>query len=157
MKRLTYLLLILTVFSFLSSTEAFSQRKAHRARERMQMVKKMKLLETLNLNEEESEKFLVKYSFYENKISDNINQIRSETAKLEEMINSEKKVADLKSKADIIAKLRLENNNLLAERYAEISKILSEENYAKFVLFEETFFHRLNSAIGEERRKRNKK
>ena len=63
------LIVLIAVFFAFSSTNTFAQRNI-KAKERIEQVKKVKLLEVLELDEKAADKFLAKYTAWENKIKD---------------------------------------------------------------------------------------
>ncbi len=155
MKRLTYLFLVCFGLNFLIPTEIFSQNytHTHKARERMEMIKKMKLLESLDLNEKEADKFIVKYTSFEKAIAVNAKQTKETVLELKKAINSNA-FNDIKTKSEKLTKLKKELASLQTKRLDELHSILSDKNYANFILFEETFFNKLHHAINKERCKR---
>lgn len=109
-----------------------------KAKERLDMIKKIKLMEHLNLSDDAAEKFLVKYSSYENKIQERFKAMDD----LEDEIRSALKKndsKDLKAKADKMLQLQDEFSSLVNEKNKSLRGMLSDEQFAKYLIFERTF------------------
>ncbi len=147
MKNLAYSIILL----LLASTIAFSQpMKMH---ERMLTIKKVKLLEYMDLNETKSDKILVIVTKYENELRDLNEKIKSLSQKLSDDIEKLTE-NDLKKRNDELY------NNL--EKIADIHKNklnearsnLNEKEFAKFQIFELKFAHELRKHLFENRKKK---
>ena len=108
--------------------------------QRLATMKKIKLMEVLNLDETKSDKFLAKYTAYENKMISLHNNIDQVTRELDNLMKSEKvKSSELKGKIDEILKLNQEHSKLIRERLKDFQSILTDEEFAKVLLFERNF------------------
>lgn len=130
---------------FIFTTPGFSQNRSYRSKERMDMVKKVKMLEMLELSEDTSEKFLAKYTVSEKKLDEKFSEIK--IASMELKLAIDKKSNDIKSKTDKLISLRQEMHSLNLEKQKEVKSVLNEIDYAKFVLFEHNFFRELSGTL----------
>ncbi len=151
MQRIKFALfftLFIVIFST-NSQDMYSQRKgkAPKSKERIEMVKKMKMLEALNLSEDEADKFLAKYTAYEKKIDDKFEAMKVATNDLRQSID--KQLPDIKAKSDKIITLQDELNATITEKQKDMRNALNDVAYAKYILFEHTFFRNLNNALIE--------
>ncbi|HOK14626.1 MAG TPA: hypothetical protein PLU67_06660 [Candidatus Kapabacteria bacterium] len=154
MKRLFYYCLIPLIL--LITIEAKGQPfQGERAFQRFSTMKKLKMMEVLSLDEEKSDKFLAKYSSYDNKIFSIHNQIDQATRELMELMKQERvKSSDLKNKNVEIINLHSELSKTMGERYKEFQNILSDEELAKLILFERNFNNEVRKKIMEKGPKR---
>jgi predicted nucleic acid-binding Zn-ribbon protein len=143
MKHLNFRIMTIILFA-LSYLIATAQPPMH-ANKRMETLKKMKLLEVLDLNESESNQFLAKYDSWADKISD-------ERKKLQ---NIREELADaVKGKDDNIKAIstKFENqlnqiHTIMKQRLEDFRKMLSDDNYAKLLIFEMEFPRKLQDEI----------
>jgi hypothetical protein len=149
MTKLIYYISISIVFSSL----IFSQ-PSRKLMERIQTIKKVKLLETLDLNEDRSEKVLIKYNTYEDKFTQKIQEFDEVESDLEEAIydENESKIIELTKKfleiKDQLFRINEEKDNALKE-------ILSSEEFAKYLIFEKRFRQELSRELIKRGRRRN--
>ncbi|MDR0927109.1 MAG: hypothetical protein LBO69_05020 [Ignavibacteria bacterium] len=114
-----------------------------KTKERMDMVKKMKLLEILDLDSSKSEKFLQKYCVFEKKIEENRKQQRKVAELLDDQLRKMNKGDDGKKFApvnDSLLALQEEFNKLICEKQKTLKPILSDVEFAKYLNFENNFF-----------------
>ncbi len=150
MKTLTFRIAVILIL-VLSVLIASAQPPMH-ANKRMATLKKMKLLEVLELSEEEANKFLVKYDSWTDKIIE-------EREKLDEIENDLKKA--LKegdgniNEFSLKFESRLENiHKQMNLRLQDFRKLLSEDNYARFLIFEKEFPRKVQKEIMKRQRNR---
>lgn len=132
------MLLVVLVLSFFQFA---AQAQPQRARERVQTLKKVKLVEILNLNEAEADKFLAKYSGYENRINEKRQAMQNAMSELNQSLKGDK--SGLKAKSENILKLQEEMQNLQLEKIRGMRSSLNEEQFAKYLLFERSFAREL--------------
>jgi Spy/CpxP family protein refolding chaperone len=120
-----------------------------RAKERIQMLKKMKLIETLDLTEEQSDDFLVKYNSIEKKIEEARENHEEKSKALNRCLEEEKPEQELKKCLD---EFLAANDKIIEahnERIQEMQKVLTTEQFAKYMLFEQNFERRVRKMIFE--------
>lgn len=117
------------------------QAQPQRARERVQTLKKVKLVEILNLNESEADKFLAKYSGYENKVMEKHQAIQNAMRELNQSLKGDK--SGLRQKSDNVLKLQEEMQALQLEKERAMRSSLNDEQFAKYLLFERNFAREL--------------
>ena len=147
MKNLTYSIIIF----LLATTFTFSQpMKMH---ERMLTVKKVKLLEYMDLNEAKSDKLLIIVTKYENELRDLNEKIKSLSEKLS---NDLEKLSDsdLKKRNDELYNNLANISNIQKNKLNEARSTLTEKEFAKFQIFELKFAHELRKHLFENRKKR---
>lgn len=146
MKKLVFSLLILAMTMSLNS-------QPHKAKERISMLKKIKLIEILDLDEKESDKLIVKYSAWEDKIEEQMKNFDDAEDKLRKAIKSDK-VDDIKKQSDNFIKARTNIIKIADERDNDMKSLLTEVQFAKYLIFEKKFRKELGEQIMKKRRDR---
>ncbi len=141
-----YLIPLILLFSIIETKgQPFQGEKAF---QRFSTMKKLKMIEILALDEAKSDKFLAKYTSYDNKIFTIHNQIDKATRELMELMKQERvKLNDLKNKNAEIINLHSELSKTMGERYKEFQNLLSDEELAKLILFERNFNNEVRKKI----------
>lgn len=119
--------------------------------ERMQALKKIKLLEVLDLKEEESDKFLIKYNAVEKNIRDKQDQLRDISEDLEDALRdgkNDKELAILNSK---LLKAHQDFQDANSKRFTDIREVLSETQFAKYLIFEKKFLEKMKEMLKDKR------
>lgn len=139
----------LAVVSFISfvpftSLQAQNNRMEESKVERIKTMKKVRLLEVLDLDATNSDKFLSKYNDYDNKISKKMIEIRSNLNDLRDIIKTGNKTNPaIKEKTALISKQTTEMQTLMADRDKDIKTMLDDYTYAKYLVFELGFKDKL--------------
>lgn len=133
MRHLIKIILLVACFSSLALLADNSNMM-----ERIKTLKKIKMIDYLDLPEEKAEKFLVKYNSYQNKIDDKTKELDNAALELEKLI-ADGKTAEFKANVDKIERLQNEINQLNTEMNTNLKTMLSEKEYAKLVVFERKF------------------
>lgn len=119
--------------------------------ERMQALKKIKLLEVLDLNEEEADKFLVKYNAVEKNIRDKQDQLKEVSDDLEDALRDnkdEKELATLNSK---LLKAHNEFQDATSKRFTDLREVLNEKQFSKYLVFEKKFLEKMKEMLKDRR------
>ncbi len=122
-----------------------------RAMERIQSLKKVKLLEVLDLNEAEADKFIVKFNELEKNVTEKFKALDKATDELRKAVQDEDYKNIDKLNADYL-KANDELTKAVQAKFESMSKILSKENFAKYILFERRFQEEVRKQIMEKRR-----
>ena len=137
-----------------------SRDKEHRAhgehrgkvRERVEQLKKMKMIEVLDLDEETSEKFFTRYNNLQKKVDAAYDEVRDAQRTLDEAVDNKLSAADIERLTNTL----LQKQNALQEANNEkiraMKAVLSEEQYARYVMFEQKFLQELQKAIMHRKR-----
>jgi len=122
--------------------------KGEKMQEKVEALRVWKLLETLDLTEEQANSFLPAYREFQ-KSEENYNQNRRELLdQLQQSLESK----DQKKISEIVAKLkqnRLQMEQNRVQFLTRIDKMLSPEQQAKFLLFQNRFEGRMRAEIME--------
>jgi hypothetical protein len=137
--RRTIFFLFLSCFLMLS----FATAQPERARERIQQMKKMKLLDVLKLNEQEADKFIVKYSAWENKIEDQKGIVDKVSDDLFELLRNDGKGEEVSRLSNSLLAERKKFMNMELDKLKAMKEVLNDVQYAKFLVFEDRFLKEL--------------
>lgn len=141
-------LLLPLLILFVLASNSYSQ-PAFRAKERIFEFKKMKLLEVLELDEKTSDKFLSKYTSAERIIREKLDKLEEATLDLEYLIRKKSSKDEIAKQTQKVMDLQRDLLNTMFDQQKEFKSILSEEQFAKYILFETRFRERLQKAIIE--------
>lgn len=143
--------LVFSLFFLAMSMSLYSQ--PHKAKERISMLKKIKLIEVLDLDEKESDKLIVKYSAWENKIEEQMKNFDDAEDDLRKAIKSDK-LENIKKQSDNFIKARANILKIADDRDKDMKSILTEVQFAKYLIFEKKFRKELGEQIMKKRRNR---
>ncbi|MCL2039140.1 MAG: hypothetical protein FWG85_01775 [Bacteroidetes bacterium] len=138
MNKIQVTLTLIVISIFLSaSVYADKNIRSPKAKERMDVVKKMKMLEAMDLDETKSEKFLVKLNAHNKQIDEKRKQQKEVVAKLNEAVKNNSK--DINNLNDQLLNLHNEIHKLNVEKNQELRGVLSEAEFSKYLVFENKF------------------
>ena len=143
---------LLVIISFLAYGANAQPPNPH-AKERVMQLKKIKLLEVLNLDEKTSEKFLAKYTSWEKKIIEKRDQIDLDMQDLEKAIRRDASKEEIVAKSNKAVADQKEMEALLFQAQEDLKSMLNETQFAKLIVFEHRFRGELQKAIMERMRK----
>jgi hypothetical protein len=153
MKKLITLSIIIVLVSTTINAQRNQDRK-HKVPERIMQLEKIKLIETLEMDEETTLKFFARKSESDRVVEEIHKVIDEKLDRMQQLVNSDN-VQDEKLRAAI------DELNLMHQKSVEnktnfiksLSDILSYAQIAKLVLFERKFREELRRAIFKDRRK----
>lgn len=158
MQNLSFKIIVTVIFLILfSSSVVFSQNPQNmppKAIERINSLKKVKLLEVLELKENEADKFLVKYNAYEKDIQDKMKALEDKTIDLHQALNSKSK--DLEKITNDYIALKSDLDNTVNKKLSDLKNYLTPEQYAKYLLFERNFQEELRKSVMRQMNQRRK-
>lgn len=151
MKKLTYSISILFI---LSVSALISQpRKMH---ERMTTLKKVKLLEFLDLEESVANKVIMKIDSYEDQLRDAKEEMREKGRKIYNELDDLSET-EVKKQNDELIKLQKRIADIHQERLESMRTILNEQQFAKYQIFELKFAEEIRKHLIEFREKRKRR
>lgn len=119
-----------------------------RMKERIMSMKKVKMLDILELSEEKTDKFLAKFNPAEKKIMEISKSLDENARDMRELLEEKSvKSGDLKQKSEAILKLQEDLHNAIEDKFKSVQTVLSEEEFAKFVVFERLFQEELRKRL----------
>jgi len=145
MQRFSFLLMMVLAFSFIDLVSQDNPK----SRERIETAKKVKLLEILDLNESESEKFLVKYNSAEKLVKEKNELFHKYTQELMQLLDDKASTKELSDKSAAVINAQKELHSAVENKISSMKSILSEQNFAKFLVFDMQFNQRLRKMLFE--------
>ena len=150
--------LIILILILLSSTFLFSQSR-HSYKERpfskkFKELEKIKLIETLNLDEEIVVKFFARRNKFKNEISNLHDERELEINLLEDMINKNESESAYSPILKKISDNELKLIEIKSKFISSLSTILTKEQIANFIIFERNFKKDVKSLLIERGRKK---
>lgn len=141
LKRIVFFIFIFTSFSMFAEP-------TNRLKERIKTLKKVKLIEILDLSEDKSEKFMIKYNIYQSKIDSKNTEVDNAIQELENVASiKNSKIEIIKLKTNLLQKVQNELVFTIQERDKEIKSILNEVEFAKYLVFERKFANELRKSL----------
>ncbi len=141
-------IIILMCFSFSSN----AQDMALNSKERFLQLKKIKLLETLDMDEQTADKFLVKFTALEKdmaKTRDEIDELNSQLNKLIKKDAGESEIGEVVKKIES----KMEEMHKARKTFmSEAQKLLTPKQYAKLILFEFRFEKQVHKLLMKKHR-----
>jgi hypothetical protein len=153
MRAFLIALMIITSPPPLVEAQPFRQ-EGGRASERVEQLKKLRLIETLNMTEEQSVRFFARLNEHEKMRRDLMDRKTEVLDRLDRMVRNEVEESEYRSMfPEVLAidsELAAEDNRF----FEKLNDILSEEQRAKFLLFGRQFQKELREALREVQRRR---
>jgi hypothetical protein len=153
MKNINFSLLILLVLS----TTLFAQRgkwQDEEAREKFEQLEKIKLIETLEMDEETTLRFFARRSEHRKQQDEIQEKIRQKIDNLDVIFKSGRvaTVDEIKSDVNEITNLQLQFDKGRVDFVNSLHDILSYEQIAKLIIFEKKFKNEVRKLLIKERR-----
>jgi len=116
-------------------------------RERIEDLRKVKLLDVLDLQGDQIEKFFAVYNKYNNKIDAAKEKIDEKSRELQGAISGKSSDAELKRLTKELRSHMKEMGNLMDQRFDEVQPVLDATQFAQYVVFESRFREELQRMI----------
>jgi hypothetical protein len=130
-----------------AKTEA-AKAEGVRAKQRITQLKKLKMIELLEMNDQTAEKFLIRYNAEQKKVDDALKALNSSMSDLDKALQDPKKSTDvLKVLNDQTLDKQVQMQTAVTERLRSLRPILDERQYAKFMLFEAKFQEQVRKTL----------
>lgn len=144
----TAIILIAFIFSGLIVAKAQPEqmRPNAKAMEKISMMKKMKLLEVLDLKEDEADKFITKYNTLEKAVQEKHQQLEEVIRNIGKSIKDDD-FKNIDKLTDEYLKKKKEMDEAIDNEIMAVKQLLPKEKFAKYLLFERRFQEELRKAI----------
>ena len=139
---------VLTLFFALIAMPVNAQ-QAKKAFERMNTIKKVKLLELLDLDEQKSDKFLLLFNKYEKEFHALKEKMDLVMAEMKLLVKSDGNNAKINEKITEMFNLREKFMVMQKEKDDKVRKILDDKQFARYLIFEHEFVHELRRQMFE--------
>lgn len=151
--KITLAALMLVVLPLTGKSQGAGIEDHPKAKERIQQLKKVRLIDILQLDEASAEKFFARYNQYQKAIDDARSALKDAVADLEKNVQSNSG-KEYSRKSDLVIEKQNALSNAISERLKAMKSILTEEQYAKFVVFENNFAGQLQKMLMERKQKK---
>lgn len=155
-KNLIFLFLLVFSLTAFSQEEPFKHRKIP---DKIAQLEKIKLIESLEMNEETTLRFFARRTENQSKIDELGNKIDKKLDELNNLVNSDKNIEDEKYKT-IIDEINSLHQQVGIEKdkfIKSLPDILTYRQIAKYIVFERNFREELRDAIFKDRKMRKMK
>jgi len=155
MKKLILLLVIVISVSVTLTAQGKHHRR-NQVPDKILQLEKIKLIETLEMDEETTLKFFSRRSEHEREMEKIHKAINEKLNKMEQIVNSDNlQDEELKAAIEEVNLLHQRLNNNRADFINSLDDILSYEQIAKMILFERRFKEELRKALFKDKRMKN--
>ena len=125
--------------------------------DKINQIKKIKILEILNLEEEEANKFLAAYTAHEDKVKEAFVSYKNEMKQLKDLLDQKKTTAEIKGQNEKVLKAAEKWGNSMREKNNVLRDLLTPEQFAKYLVFESEFYKEMGKHIKRLKNERKKK
>jgi len=154
MKKLTIIVSLLLLFSDVSFSQVIKPRN-HKGESRIERLEKLKLIESLDLDEEKTLIFFARRTAHRKSTINLQEQAENKIFAIEKLLNSEKvNDRELKKLIDEYSALEKNINDERAIFIASLKDILSTEQIARLMIFERKFKKEIKDVIIRDRQRR---
>jgi len=149
--HITTSVLLALLMIALTPSVSFAQRdrgpNPEKLRERISDLRKVKLLDVLDLQGEQVEKFFAVYNSFENKIESAKEAVDRSSRDLQKAIGNDASDAELQRLTKDLRDKIKGIEQLIEDRFDESRKVLTTQQYAQYVVFEARFREELQQMI----------
>ena len=149
MKKYYKFICLLSIFMVFSITTLHGQ-NPEKMRERLQVYKKIMLMEKLNMNEEQSIKFFSRYAEHEEFIKKAKIELDQAVDMLEQGVESGK--GDNEKAIQLVFEKDIALKKVIIERIKAMKNVLSQQQYGKYVVIEYKLLDNVKKAIKNRRK-----
>jgi hypothetical protein len=148
-----YSIILIVVIVLLFNVESNAQRRwkneprGGERPEQLEKYRKMRLIEFLNLNEEESVRFFAKHKIHDDKIRESMERRDQTIDDLAELVQKKVAVPEIGKTTE---KVRAIDREIFDERQRfqeEVKQLVTPIQFAKFIMFERDFGRKVRDAI----------
>jgi hypothetical protein len=155
MQNKYHFIFFVTLLVLLTSPGVAQRRKQpeDRTTGRIEKFKTMRVIEVLNLNDEEAARFTAKQHLHDDSLRSLLKERNSRIDAIDEIVRSEGKKEDLDRKTEEVLAVDQKIFNERQRYYADLEKFFTPEQFAKFIIFDRNFNRKVRDAMDEMRSK----
>jgi len=124
-----------------------------KARERIEALKKMRMLEVIELSGETADRFILRYNDYDRELKSKIANYEAAVDELEKVLAAKSSEKTIKEKSDNLVNAHKDVHNTIANRANHFKEILNTEQLARYLIFEKRFEDKLREMLLENPKK----
>jgi hypothetical protein len=152
--RSLYLLIAIILFTTVASFPQHDREKMMKQKSKLHQLEKIKLIEALNLDEETSLRFFARRNEMQQEVDQLENRADDILKDLEESLNANEKAAGATQRQLIneLLNIKTKIEKVKKQFITSLSDILSTEQIAKYIVFEQKFREEIRKIIFDRRR-----
>ena len=153
MKHYKYIVILFAfLYSFNYST-AYLQN--NQIKDKINQLKKIKLIDILRLDENNVDKFFARYGEQERKVEEIRLQLKNSINQLEQAIHNNAAEKEIQQLVQNIHIKDIALVNATIEKQKALKSLLDDQQYAKLIVFEYQFMTKLQKALIDKKKKKN--
>lgn len=153
MKHYKYIVILFAfLYSFNYST-AYLQN--NQIKDKINQLKKIKLIDILRLDENNVDKFFARYGEQERKVEEQRLQLKNSLNQLEQAIHNNAAEKEIQQLIQNIHHKDIALVNATIEKQKALKSLLDDQQYAKLIVFEHQFMTKLQKALIDKKKKKN--
>jgi superfamily II RNA helicase len=153
MNRLMMMVLVI-ILGTLPAISQQGRRHEGKPMERVERLKKVRLIEFLGLQEEQSARFIARLNEHEKTRRDLLNEKSDALDQLDSLVEKNADAPDVEKGIAVVQSINVKISDETRTFFSRLSDILSVEQRAKVLLFERRFEKELREAIRDVQRRR---
>ena len=151
MKHYKYTLIVFAFLCSFNYSTAYLQN--NQIIDKINQLKKIKLIDILRLDENNVDKFFARYGEQERKVEEQRLQLKNSINQLEQAIHNNAAEKEIQQLVQHIKDIALVNATI--EKQKALKSLLDDQQYAKLIVFEYQFMTKLQKALIDKKKKKN--
>lgn len=153
MKHYKYIVIIIAFIYSINYSTAFQQN--NQIQNKINQLKKIKLIDILRLDENNVDKFFARYGEQERKVEEQRFQLKNSIYQLEQAIQNNVAEKEIQQLIQNIHNKDIALVNATIEKQKALKALLDDQQYAKLIVFEYQFMTKLQKALIDKKKKKN--
>ncbi|MFZ4569126.1 MAG: hypothetical protein ACOYND_08830 [Bacteroidota bacterium] len=153
MKHYKYIWILFAFLSSFNYSTAYLQN--NQIKDKINQLKKIKLIDILRLNENNVDKFFARYGEQERKVEEQRLLLKNSINQLELAIHNNAAEKEIQQLIQNIHHKDIALVNATIEKQKALKSLLDDQQYAKLIVFEHQFMTKLQKALIDKKKKNN--
>ena len=153
MKHYKYIVILFTFLCSFNYSIAYPQN--NQIKDKINQLKKIKLIDILRLDENNVDKFFARYGEQERKVEEQRLQLKNSLNQLEQAIHNNAAEKEIQQLIQNIHHKDIALVNAMIEKQKALKSLLDDQQYAKLIVFEHQFMTKLQKALIDKKKKKN--
>lgn len=153
MKHYKYIVILFTFLCSFNYSTAYLQN--NQIKDKINQLKKIKLIDILRLDENNVDKFFARYGEQERKVEEQRLQLKNSLNQLEQAIHNNAAEKEIQQLIQNIHHKDIALVNATIEKQKALKSLLDDQQYAKLIVFEHQFMTKLQKALIDKKKKKN--
>ncbi len=153
MKHYKYIWILFAFLSSFNYSTAYLQN--NQIKDKINQLKKIKLIDILRLNENNVDKFFARYGEQERKVEEQRLLLKNSINQLEQAIHNNAAEKEIQQLIQNIHHKDIALVNATIEKQKALKSLLDDQQYAKLIVFEHQFMTKLQKALIDKKKKNN--